>query len=175
MINPLEAFQGQQALIDAYLDTIDQPAFKEEGEESSKKTTTRTLAFDPERSVQQLDETYIKLPEPESAPLLSLVPIPPFMADDMNVNFSMGDQSQSDETSTQDSKVSTSTGFEGWGLNPSITGEVESSSSASRTNSSTAKLDTIVQASQQPQSEGLSKLTDLFASMMSLPKDNGES
>ena len=175
MINPLEAFQGQQALIDAYLDTIDKPAFEEEGEESSKKTTTRTLAFDPERSVQQLDETYIKLPEPESAPLLSLVPIPPFMADDVIVNFSMGDQSHSDETSSQDSKVSTSRGFEGGGANPSITGEVRSSSSASRTDSSTAKLDTIVQASQQPQSEGLSKLTDLFASMMSPTKDNGES
>lgn len=160
----LEAVKGQQALTNLYLESLETIAY-EQGDGSGTGTRkTRTIDFELERPVQEQDGEVSKQKVAVSAPLLSLVPLPALLIDDMTVNFTMEVKTQSIEKKDDSAKVTTSAGYKGWGFNASVTGEVSSNSSRSNTNDSSAKYDITVHASQQQPTEGMAKLTALFSS-----------
>ena len=108
------------------------------------------------------------------APLLSLVPIPAFNMDEITVNFEMevktSETPQDQTKSESDREVNDKSVF---GINANITGTISSDSLHKRQTDSTAKYNINRHATQQPPSEGMNKLSDLFSQMMEpLPKEN---
>lgn len=102
-----------------------------------------------------------------NAPLLSLVPLPAFTMDELTVDFEMEvKQSDIKEDHTK-SDISSTLSYKSWyGLNASITGTVSSESTHKRETDSTATYKIHARAVQQQPSEGMAKLTSLFAQMM---------
>lgn len=162
----IEVSKGQQALIDVYLDTIEKLAFDNNNAQSGESTekSARTLDFTLERPVQQQDGSLTTQKEKISAPLLSLVPVPALLIDDVSVNFSVEIKSQEIDEKNNDTKGTTSAGYKGWGFSANITGEVSSSTRTQRTTDSSARYDISVRASQQPSTEGMNKLAEILAS-----------
>lgn len=76
------------------------------------------------------------------------------------------------ETDTSSMSASTSTNYKSWfGLSANITGSVSSDSSHKRETDGTATYKIHARAAQQPPSEGMEKMTSLFAQAMEpIPK-----
>ena len=101
------------------------------------------------------------------APLLSLVPLPAFTMDELTVDFNMEvkDMEMSDDKTHED--VSSTVKYNSWfGLDASITGNVTSDSEHKRQTDSSATYTIHARAVQQQPSEGMAKLTSLFAQAM---------
>ena len=86
--------------------------------------------------------------------------------DEATVDFSMEIHEQNVDTSENTSTTDTSTNFNFWGCSASITGSVSATTSHTRSTDNTAKYIIHARAVQQAPSEGMAKLTSLFAASM---------
>lgn len=162
------AAQGQQELTAVYIDGIKKLAYQD-GDASK----TNTLDFEYERPVIKQDGTMGSETCTVKAPLLSLVPLPAFTMDELTVDFNMEVKSMEMSEDKTHADVSTTVSYNSWfGLDASITGNVSSDSDHKRQTDSTATYTIHARAIQQPPSEGMAKLTSLFAQAMEPIKTN---
>lgn len=156
----IAAAQGQQELTAVYIDGIKKLAYDDNGD-------TNKLSFAYKRPVVQQDGTMSSQDCTVDAPLLSLVPLPAFTMDELTVDFNMEIKSMDMEDSKTHKDVSSTVKYNSWfGLNASITGNVSSDTEHKRQTDSTATYKIHARAVQQQPSEGMAKLTALFAQSM---------
>ncbi|MDR2483811.1 MAG: DUF2589 domain-containing protein [Treponema sp.] len=163
----LAAARGQQALTDVYIDGILNLAYEERPEKGKSAPKTRILEFQYQRPVTAQD----KAPEYQDAsikaPLLSLVPVPAFTMDELTVDFEMEVKASDMQTDTDHKDAGGEVNYHSmFGLSAKITGKVSSDSTHTRNTDSSAKYKIHARAIQQPPSEGMAKLTSLFAQAM---------
>lgn len=129
---------------------------------------TRTLEFQIDRPVQQTGEdgkTKIEFVTQQiKAPFIGLVPIPSLLIDRVDVDFQMEVTDTNVSTSKTDASLESKASAKWWAVTAEISGKVSTSRENTRTTNQTAKYQVHVTASQQPQTEGLSKLMDIMAS-----------
>jgi hypothetical protein len=157
----LAAAKGQAALCDVYLDYLYKLAWKN----GKKNGELQVLSFELERPVIDSNGVHSKTTFSVEAPLISLVPIPSLAMEEVTVHFTMDVKMQHAGTEsvpggpTGSDKISNN--------NPkTITGLVTNKSEKTRSTDQSAKYDISVKATQQPPSEGMAKLTQIFASVI---------
>lgn len=157
------AARGQQELSQVYVDTVIKLAYKE-GKVGGE---TNTLDFSYTRPYTKEDGSMGTQSCTLKAPLISLVPVPAFTMDELTVDFDMevkNSDMRDDKTHTD---VSSTVSFNScFGLKASVTGNVTADSEHKRETDSTATYHIHARAIQQPPSEGMAKLTSLFAQAM---------
>lgn len=127
--------------------------------------TTRLLEFTLDRPVVQdgvvsADNNKVTV----KAPFIGLVPIPSLLIDRVDVDFQMEVTDTNSITDNTSAEASTNISSKWFGVNVGISGKVSSSRENTRSTNQTAKYQVHVTASQQPRTEGLSKLMDIMAS-----------
>ncbi len=158
----IEVAKGQAALCNVYLTYLYKLAY-EKGKPGGK---TNVLTFNLNRPVvDKSGNTKVQSVKVE-APLLSLVPVPAFVMQEATVSFSMELKDQTIDTESSDQEVQTQFGFNFWGFESSITGKVSAHQEHVRQSDSSAKYDIYARATQQEPSEGMAKLTSIFASVI---------
>ena len=125
--------------------------------------TARVLEFDIKRPIQQ-DGKMTTMSQSVKAPFIGLVPIPSLLIDRVDVDFQMEVTDTSNVKSTTNAEVETKASAKHWFINAEISGKVTTARENTRMTNQTAKYQIHVTASQQPQTEGLSKLMDIMAS-----------
>lgn len=154
------AAQAQQELTAVYIDGIKKLAYDESGK-------TNMLNFSYDRPVIKPDGKVGTQEYTINAPMLSLVPLPAFTMDELTVDFNMEVKDMSMSDSKTHTDVGSSVKYNSWfGLDASITGNVSSDTEHKRQTDSTASYKVHARAVQQPPSEGMAKLTSLFAQAM---------
>lgn len=158
----IAAAEAQEKLAGISWDFYQKIAFETDG--NGKPTGTRILKFDVNRPIEQ-DGEMTQMKQTIEAPFIGLVPIPALLIDRIDVDFQM------EVTATNTEKVNTSaeasskiSGGGWWGVKAEVSGKVSSSRENTRSTNQTAKYQVHVSASQQQQTEGLSKLMDIMAS-----------
>ena len=153
----IAAAEAQQELAATAWNFYKQIAFDDDGK------TARVLEFDIKRPIQQ-DGVMTTMPQSVKAPFIGLVPIPSLLIDRVDVDFQMEVTDTSNVKSTINAKVETKVSGKSWFINAEISGKVTTARENTRMTNQTAKYQIHVSASQQPQTEGLSKLMDIMAS-----------
>lgn len=109
------------------------------------------------------------------APFIGLVPIPSLLIDRIDVDFQMEVTETNSSIDKKDTDASTNISSKWFGVNVGISGKVSSSRENTRSSNQTAKYQVHVTASQQPPTEGLSKLMDIMASCIEpVPTSGGK-
>ncbi len=158
----IEVAKGQAELCSVYLSYLFRLAYKDGNADGE----TNVLKFKLNRQIVSQDGDS-KLQEIEvQAPLLSLVPVPAFVMDEATVDFEMEVKEQSMTKSTGDESVESQFSTSFWGCQASIQGKVAAHQENSRQTDNTAKYKIFARAVQQPPSEGMAKLTSIFASVI---------
>lgn len=162
------AAEAQEKLASIALNYYKQIAFygKDETDPSNpeaKEGDTRILKFKVNRPVEQNGEMKT-LEQTVEAPFIGLVPIPSLLIDRVDVDFQMEVTDTNTSKTTESTDVSTNISAKWFTVQASISGKVSSSRENTRSTNQTAKYQVHVTASQQPQTEGLSKLMDIMAS-----------
>ena len=153
----IAAAEAQQELAATAWNFYKQIAFDDDGK------TARVLEFDIKRPIQQ-DGVMTTMPQSVKAPFIGLVPIPSLLIDRMDVDFQMEVTDTSNVKSTINAEVETKVSGKSWLISAEISGKVTTARENTRMTNQTAKYQIHVSASQQPQTEGLSKLMDIMAS-----------
>lgn len=153
----IAAAEAQQELAATAWNFYKQIAFDDDGK------TARVLEFDIKRPIQQ-DGVMTTMPQSVKAPFIGLVPIPSLLIDRVDVDFQMEVTDTSNVKSTINAKVETKVSGKSWLISAEISGKVTTARENTRMTNQTAKYQIHVSASQQPQTEGLSKLRDIMAS-----------
>lgn len=153
----ISAAEAQQQLASTAWDFYQRIAF--EGEESKK---TRVLEFTVERPIEQSGGMKM-MTQKIQAPFIGLVPIPSLLIDRVDVDFQM-EVTHTDTTKTNTTAEVSTNISSGWFVKADISGKVTTARENTRTTNQTAKYQVHVSASQQQQTEGLSKLMDIMAS-----------
>lgn len=154
------AAQAQQELTAVYIDGIKKLAYNDQDK-------TNTLDFSYNRPIIKQDGSVDSQEYTISAPVLSLVPLPAFTMDELTVDFNMEVKDMNLSDSKTHADASTTVKYNSWfGLDASITGNVSSDTEHKRQTDSTATYKIHARAVQQPPSEGMAKLTSLFAQAM---------
>lgn len=154
----IAAAEAQQELAATAWNFYQQIAF--DGKSGNK---ARILEFDVERPIQQ-DGKMTTMSQSVKAPFIGLVPIPSLLIDRVDVDFQMEVTDTSNVKSTTNAEVETKASAKHWFINAEISGKVTTARENTRMTNQTAKYQIHVSASQQPQTEGLSKLMDIMAS-----------
>ena len=162
----IAAAEAQQELAATAWNFYQQIAFDEDGKQA------RTLEFEVERPIQQ-DGKVTTMKQTGKAPFIGLVPIPALLIDRVDVDFQMEVTDTSSVKSTTNAEVEAKVSAKHWFINAEISGKVTTARENTRMTNQTAKYQIHVSASQQPQTEGLSKLMDIMASCIE-PMDAGE-
>lgn len=172
------AAEAQEKLAGIALDYYKRIAFYDEGEKGidgseAKKGDTRILKFKVNRPVEQ-DGEMTQMEQTVEAPFIGLVPIPSLLIDRVDVDFQMEVTDTNTSHSKEDTETTASASAKWFTIQASISGKVSSSRENTRTTNQTAKYQVHVSASQQPQTEGLSKLMDIMASCIEpIPTNSG--
>lgn len=153
----IAAAEAQQELAATAWNFYKQIAFDDDGK------TVRVLEFDIKRPIQQ-DGVMTTMPQSVKAPFIGLVPIPSLLIDRVDVDFQMEVTDTSNVKSTTNAEVEAKASAKHWFINAEISGKVTTARENTRMTNQTAKYQIHVTASQQPQTEGLSKLMDIMAS-----------
>ena len=153
----IAAAEAQQELAATAWNFYKQIAFDDDGK------TARVLEIDLKRPIQQ-DGVMTTMPQSVKAPFIGLVPIPSLLIDRVDVDFQMEVTDTSNVKSTINAKVETKVSGKSWLISAEISGKVTTARENTRMTNQTAKYQIHVSASQQPQTEGLSKLMDIMAS-----------
>lgn len=153
----IAAAEAQQELAATAWNFYKQIAFDDDGK------TARVLEFDIKRPIQQ-DGKMTTMSQSVKAPFIGLVPIPSLLIDRVDVDFQMEVTDTSNVKSTTNAEVETKASAKHWFINAEISGKVTTARENTRMTNQTAKYQIHVSASQQPQTEGLSKLMDIMAS-----------
>lgn len=98
------------------------------------------------------------------APFIGLVPIPSLLIDRVDIDFQMEVTDTNTEKSSVNTDTSTNLSAKWFTVKAEISGKVSTSRENIRSTNQTAKYQVYVTASQQRQTEGLSKLMDIMAS-----------
>lgn len=98
------------------------------------------------------------------APFIGMVSIPAILIDEVNINFQMVVTDASTAKNEESAELATDFIAKWFGTSVSVQGKVENSRENTRSTNQTAKYHTSVSASQQTQTEGLSKLMDIMTS-----------
>lgn len=163
----LAAAKGQQALTDVYIDGILNLAYEEKPEKGKPTPPTRILEFKYQRPFVVQDNAPVYQDASIQAPLLSLVPVPAFTMDELTVDFEMEVKSSDLQTDKDHKEAGGEVNYHSmFGLSAKITGNISSDSTHTRQTDSSAKYKIHARAIQQPPSEGMAKLTSLFAQAM---------
>lgn len=160
----LAVAQGQSQLCRVYLDYLYELAFEKDGDGKSDKT--RVIKFNLNRTIITPEGDVKVQPITVEAPLLSLVPVPSFTMDETTVRFTMEVKEVSTSKITSASDVSASSSFSLWGFKANVSGKVTTSSENTRSSDHSAKYEIYARAVQQQPTEGMAKLTQLFASVI---------
>ena len=99
-----------------------------------------------------------------AAPILSLVTIPNFAMDSIDVSFEMEVKNSTTGTDTLEAKAEAKASGGFWGCDFEVSGSVASKSENSRSSDSSAKYTINAKAKQMEQSEGMGKLCQILAS-----------
>lgn len=161
----IAAAESQQKLAETALDFYDKIAFettKGEGDESATKTT-RLIEFSIQKPVEQ-DGVLTLVDQTVKAPFIGLVPIPSLLIDRVDIDFQMEVTDTNVSKSSKEAEADAKITAKSWCVSAEISGKVSTSRENTRTTNQTAKYQVHVTASQQPQTEGLSKLMDIMAS-----------
>ena len=153
----IAAAEAQQELAATAWNFYKQIAFDDDGK------TVRVLEFDIKRPIQQ-DGVMTTMPQSVKAPFIGLMPIPSLLIDRVDVDFQMEVTDTSNVKSTINAEVETKVSGKSWLISAEISGKVTTARENTRMTNQTAKYQIHVTASQQPQTEGLSKLMDIMAS-----------
>lgn len=153
----IAAAEAQQELAATAWNFYQKIAFDEDGK------TARVLEFDIKRPIQQ-DGKMTTMSQSVKAPFIGLVPIPSLLIDRVDVDFQMEVTDTSNVKSTTNAEVETKASAKHWFINAEISGKVTTARENTRMTNQMAKYQIHVSASQQPQTEGLSKLMDIMAS-----------
>ena len=153
----IAAAEAQQELAATAWNFYQQIAFDDDGK------TARVLEFDIKRPIQQ-DGKMTTMSQSVKAPFIGLVPIPSLLIDRVDVDFQMEVTDTSNVKSTTNAEVEAKASAKHWFINAEISGKVTTARENTRMTNQTAKYQIHVTASQQPQTEGLSKLMDIMAS-----------
>ena len=153
----IAAAEAQQELAATAWNFYQKIAFDEDGK------TARVLEFDIKRPIQQ-DGKMTTMSQSVKAPFIGLVPIPSRLIDRVDVDFQMEVTDTSNVKSTTNAEVEAKASAKHWFINAEISGKVTTARENTRMTNQTAKYQIHVTASQQPQTEGLSKLMDIMAS-----------
>lgn len=160
------AAEAQQKLASIALDYYNRVAFYNNGEEiptGKNKGDTRILKFTIKRPIEKHGKLEL-VEQTIEAPFLGLVPVPSLLIDRIDVDFQMEvTDTNVNKTDTQ-ATVETSASAKWFAVQASVSGKVSTSRENTRTTNQTAKYQVHVTASQQQQTEGLSKLMDIMAS-----------
>jgi len=143
----IAAAEAQQELAATAWNFYQKIAFDEDGK------TARVLEFDIKRPIQQ-DGKMTTMSQSVKAPFI----------DRVDVDFQMEVTDTSNVKSTTNAEVETKASAKHWFINAEISGKVTTARENTRMTNQTAKYQIHVSASQQPQTEGLSKLMDIMAS-----------
>ena len=161
--------QGNGALADVNLNVFLKLAY-EDGTGADPKP--RLLAFELERPYQENDATGKLLDWKTQAisvnvPCAALLPLPALMVDKISIDFTTSMSNESTTSVAVGAEVSASGGAFGFAFSAKVTTNVENQRSSKQECTYTFH----VEASQQPQAEGMSKLCDIFASVIEpMPK-----
>lgn len=154
--------EAQQELAATAWDFYQKIAFYGKGETGATEGDTRIVKFKVKRPVEQHGQ--LQMVEQEiQAPFIGLVPIPSLLIDRVDVDFQMEVSNTGTNKSNFSSDVSTNISS-GWFVKAEVSGKVSTSRENTRTTNQTGKYQVHVTASQQQQTEGLSKLMDIMAS-----------
>lgn len=156
----IAAAEAQQNLASIAWDFYQKIAFEADGENKGK---TRIVNFTLNRPIE-VDGEMKMTPQKIEAPFIGLVPIPSLLIDRIDVDFQMEVTDTNVEKTNTSSEVSSKISGGWWVTKAEISGKVSSARENTRTTNQTAKYQVHVTASQQPQTEGLSKLMDIMAS-----------
>lgn len=158
----IEVAKGQAALCDVYLNTLFKLAYKD----GKADGETNIIKFKLERPVTDGQGNVSTQTVAVNAPLLALVPIPAFTMDEITVDFTMEIHDQSSTTNTDHEEASASGSFSYWGFSAQISGKVSHDKSVTNSSGGMAEYKIHARACQQPPSEGMAKLTSLFAGVI---------
>lgn len=172
------AAEAQEKLASIALDYYNKIAFYGEGEKGidgsdAKKGDTRILKFKVNRPIEQNGEMKT-LEQTVEAPFIGLVPIPSLLIDRIDIDFQMEVTDTNTTTEKSSKEASTDISAKWFAVQASVSGKVSSSRENTRSTNQTAKYQVHVTASQQQQTEGLSKLMDIMASCIEpIPTSDG--
>ena len=152
----IAAAEAQQELARTAWNFYKQIAFDKDGK-------TRSLEFDVQRPIEQGGQMKL-MNQKVTAPFLGLVPIPSLLIDNVDVDFQMEVTNTENIKSTTNAEVDSKIEGKYWFVSAEISGKVSTSRENTRSTNQTGKYQVHVSASQQPQTEGLSKLMDIMAS-----------
>lgn len=161
----LAVAQGQSELCKVYLDHLMELAF-EKDKDGKVTDKTRVIKFNLTRNIITPDGDVKPQTVAVEAPLLALVPVPAFTMDETTVRFTMEVKEVNTSKTNTETESTASAGFSKWGFNANVSGKVTTSSENTRTSDHSAKYDIYARAVQQQPSEGMAKLTQLFASVI---------
>lgn len=169
----IAAAEAQQQLASTAWDFYQKIAF-ENNEGGTGGSKTRILEFEVDRPIQQQGQGVTTMKQKIQAPFIGLVPVPSLLIDRIDVDFQMEVTTAETSKSTTNAETSTSISS-GWFVKAEISGKVSTSRENTRSTNQTAKYQVHVSASQQKQTEGLSKLMDIMASCIEPISVNAES
>lgn len=166
----LAAAESNQQLAMTTIDFINRVAFEKDTTNNSQKT--RVVSFEVNHPVE-IDGTMTDTTEKVEAPLISLIPTPTLYVDHVDVDFQMEvtDTNVNKSSTTAETSTNASAGF--WRVKAEISGKVSTARENTRTTNQTAKYQVHVSASQQPQTEGMSKLMDILTNCV-VPKSESK-
>ena len=124
---------------------------------------TRLLKFKLNRPVVEDGVVGQVMEQTVEAPFIGLVPIPSLLIDRIDIDFQMEVTDTNTEKTNSSAEASTNISSKWFGVKVDVAGKVSSSRENTRSTNQTAKYQVHVSASQQPQTEGLSKLMDIMA------------
>lgn len=164
----IEVAKGQAELCNVYLDQLFKLAFKTMPDTSKDEAVeARIVKFKLNRTVVDANSGGTKVvPVEVEAPLLALVPVPAFTMDEATVRFTMEVKEAESEKITTGTETGFQSGFSAWGFSASVSGKVTTNRENTRTSDKSAKYEIYARAAQQPAAEGMSKLSDIFASVI---------
>mgnify|MGYP000218872456 CR=1 FL=1 len=158
------AAEAQEKLASIAWDYYQKIAYDTNADGTPDTTKTRLLKFQLERPVVEGGVVSDKVQKVNvKAPFIGLVPIPSLLVDRIDVDFQMEVTETNTSKDQSDEELSTDISSKWFGVNVGISGKVSSSRENTRSTNQTAKYQVHVTASQQQQTEGLSKLMDIMA------------
>jgi hypothetical protein len=132
------------------------------GYDETDKTAARMLKFNIQKPVIS-DDSITTTNVTIQAPVLGLLPIPALLVDNVTIDFQMEVTASTENKSSTSAEASVSASGKVWGCKYSVSGKVAASKENTRSTNQTAKYQVHVAATQQPQTECMGKLMDMFA------------
>ncbi|MBO5465211.1 MAG: DUF2589 domain-containing protein [Alistipes sp.] len=172
--NPLiAAAEAQEKLASTAWDFYHRIAY-ETDDKGNPTGKTRLVKFKLNRPVVEDGVVGRVVEQTVEAPFIGLVPIPSLLIDRIDIDFQMEVTDTNTEKSSSAAEASTNISAKWFAANVQVAGKVSSARENTRSTNQTAKYQVHVSASQQQQTEGMSKLMDIMAASIEPIPTNGE-